>query len=111
MNTRPRLLGEDHPDTLTSMANLASTYWSQGRLREAGELGGSSHADDDENAWGGSSIHADEHGQPGINLLQSGTVEGGTGTNGSSRADQAELEGHREGSFSMNIAAGPISIP
>ncbi|RYP57748.1 hypothetical protein DL769_009308 [Monosporascus sp. CRB-8-3] len=30
--------GEDHPDTLTSMGNLASTYWSQGRWKEAEEL-------------------------------------------------------------------------
>ncbi|KAJ5449478.1 uncharacterized protein N7458_005927 [Penicillium daleae] len=28
-------LGEDHPSTLTSMANLASTYWKQGRLKQA----------------------------------------------------------------------------
>ncbi|KAF8336046.1 hypothetical protein F5887DRAFT_1079019 [Amanita rubescens] len=28
-------LGSDHPDTLTSMSNLASTYWSQGRWDEA----------------------------------------------------------------------------
>ncbi|OCK72871.1 hypothetical protein K432DRAFT_38395 [Lepidopterella palustris CBS 459.81] len=26
METRKRVLGEGHPDTLTSMANLASTY-------------------------------------------------------------------------------------
>jgi phosphoribosyl 1,2-cyclic phosphodiesterase len=32
------LLGEEHPDTLTSMNNLASTYGNQGKLREAAEL-------------------------------------------------------------------------
>ena len=32
------LLGDEHPDTLTSMANLASTYWNQGRWKEAEEL-------------------------------------------------------------------------
>jgi hypothetical protein len=26
------VLGEEHPDTLTSMANLASTYRNQGRV-------------------------------------------------------------------------------
>jgi putative hemolysin len=26
MQMRKRVLGEEHPDTLTSMANLASTY-------------------------------------------------------------------------------------
>jgi tetratricopeptide (TPR) repeat protein len=31
-------LGADHPGTLTSMANLASTYWNQGRWDEAEEL-------------------------------------------------------------------------
>lgn len=30
-----QLLGEEHPDTLTSMANVASTYWNQGRRKEA----------------------------------------------------------------------------
>ena len=30
--------GEDHPDTITAMANLASTYWNQGRWNEAESL-------------------------------------------------------------------------
>ena len=30
-----RVLGEEHPSTLTSMANLASTYRNQGRWNEA----------------------------------------------------------------------------
>ena len=38
METRRRVLGPEHPDTLTSMANLASTYSSQGRWTEAEEL-------------------------------------------------------------------------
>jgi Tetratricopeptide repeat len=33
-----RVLGHEHPDTLTSMGNLASTYWNQGRWTEAEEL-------------------------------------------------------------------------
>lgn len=32
------MLGEQHPHTLTSMANLASTYCNQGRWKEAEEL-------------------------------------------------------------------------
>jgi hypothetical protein len=32
---RERVLGPDHHSTLTSMANLASAMWDQGRLREA----------------------------------------------------------------------------
>jgi hypothetical protein len=35
METRKQVLGEEHPDTLTSMANMASTYWNQGRWKEA----------------------------------------------------------------------------
>ncbi|KAJ5393627.1 uncharacterized protein N7487_011268 [Penicillium crustosum] len=38
METRKTKLGEDHPDTLTSMANLASTYRNQGRWEEAEQL-------------------------------------------------------------------------
>jgi hypothetical protein len=39
METRRRVLGPEHPSTLTSMSNLASTYWNQGRWTEAEELG------------------------------------------------------------------------
>jgi hypothetical protein len=39
MESRKRVLGEDHPDTLTTMGNLALTYNSQGRWKEAEELG------------------------------------------------------------------------
>ncbi|KAF2842563.1 hypothetical protein M501DRAFT_1022519 [Patellaria atrata CBS 101060] len=38
MAMRKRVLGEEHPDTLTSMANLASTYRNQGRWKEAEKL-------------------------------------------------------------------------
>jgi tetratricopeptide (TPR) repeat protein len=38
METRKRVLGTEHPDTLTSMANLASTYRNQGRWDQAEEL-------------------------------------------------------------------------
>ncbi|ORY18336.1 hypothetical protein BCR34DRAFT_670856 [Clohesyomyces aquaticus] len=38
MQTRKRVLGEEHLDTLTSMANLASTFWNQGRWKEAEAL-------------------------------------------------------------------------
>jgi hypothetical protein len=31
-------LGVEHPSPLTSMANLASTFWNQGRWKEAEEL-------------------------------------------------------------------------
>lgn len=38
METRKRVLKEEHPDTLSSMANLAATYRNQGRWDEAIEL-------------------------------------------------------------------------
>ncbi|KAF2268799.1 hypothetical protein CC78DRAFT_454713, partial [Lojkania enalia] len=33
METRKRVLKDEHPHTLTSMANLASTYRNQGRWK------------------------------------------------------------------------------
>ena len=38
METRKRVLGAEHPDTLTSMANLAFTWKRQGRGAEAHNL-------------------------------------------------------------------------
>jgi len=34
VETRTRVLGAEHPDTLNSRANLASTYRNQGRWKE-----------------------------------------------------------------------------
>ena len=39
LETRKRVLGPDHPSTLASMANLASTYNNEGRCNEAEKLG------------------------------------------------------------------------
>jgi hypothetical protein len=38
LQARKRVLGTMHPDTLTSMNNLAWTYWKQGRWKEADAL-------------------------------------------------------------------------
>jgi hypothetical protein len=38
MQTRKRVLSDEHPDTLISINNLASTYSNQGRWKEAEEL-------------------------------------------------------------------------
>jgi hypothetical protein len=38
MRTRRGLLEAEHPEVLTSMANLASIFWNQGQLKEAEEL-------------------------------------------------------------------------
>ena len=38
VDMRKSILGAEHPDTLSSMRNLASTYSKQGRTKEAEEL-------------------------------------------------------------------------
>ena len=38
MEMRKKLLGAEHPSTLTSMGNLASTYLNKGRWNEAEQL-------------------------------------------------------------------------
>lgn len=38
LETSKRVLGSEHPSTITRKGNLASTYWYQGRLKEAEEL-------------------------------------------------------------------------
>ena len=38
VETRKRVLGQEHPSTLINMGNLASTFWNQGRWKEAEEL-------------------------------------------------------------------------
>ena len=38
VGVRKSVLGEEHPDTLTSIISLAVTYWNQGRWDEAEEI-------------------------------------------------------------------------
>jgi tetratricopeptide (TPR) repeat protein len=38
LQTMKRVLGDEHPNTLTSMNHLALTYWNQGQWKEAEEL-------------------------------------------------------------------------
>src|SRR5579859_4617255 len=38
VDIQTNIFGAEHPDTLTSMNNLASTYWSLGRLKKAAAL-------------------------------------------------------------------------
>ena len=38
LEARRRILGEEHPDTLRTMHNLASSYQSLGRTKEAAEM-------------------------------------------------------------------------
>ena len=39
METRKKVLGSEHPETLSSIGNLASKYQNQGGWKEAEELG------------------------------------------------------------------------
>jgi hypothetical protein len=43
MEKRKDVLGEEHPDTLMSMANLAATYRNQGRWKDVEILQSSTH--------------------------------------------------------------------
>ena len=38
IETKKRVLGQEHPSTLTSIGNLAVTYLNQGRWKEAKDL-------------------------------------------------------------------------
>ena len=73
MGTFKRVLGQEHPSTLTSMASLASTYRDQGRWKEAEEL-------EAQVMGAGKSVLGQEH---------SDTL--------TSVANLASTEGHREG--------------
>ncbi|EDN98515.1 hypothetical protein SS1G_13374 [Sclerotinia sclerotiorum 1980 UF-70] len=95
METRKRVLGQEHPNTLISMANLASTYRNQGRWEGGRRLGGASDGDEFEGVRAGASKHADQHGQLGFDILESGTLEGGRRLGGASDGD--EFEGVRAG--------------
>jgi len=52
------VLGEKHPDSLTSMGNLAVTYCSQGRLKEAVKVIGPGDQGQDGGCLARSSGHA-----------------------------------------------------
>ncbi|KAJ6144831.1 hypothetical protein N7470_008726 [Penicillium chermesinum] len=54
-------LSVDHPDTLISMANLASIYTKQGR-------------DKQDQAWQGLSRYISKHSQPRIDIMEQGPV-------------------------------------
>ncbi|KAF2679034.1 TPR-like protein, partial [Lentithecium fluviatile CBS 122367] len=71
IETRKRVLGEEHPSTLTSMANLASTYRNQGRCGGAAK---SSNENSNQAARSRPPKHADQHGQPGVNVQESRPV-------------------------------------
>ena len=75
--TPKAILGDGHPDTLTSMANLASTYWNQGRWEEVEKLELQSDGDSKDYTWGRPPFYVDEQGQPGVDILEPGSMRGG----------------------------------
>ena len=81
VETEKRVFREEHPDMLMSMANLVSTYWNQGRWKEAEQQ---------------SSRCADEHGEPHVDVQQSGTVEGGKTAAGSSLGGEKDRRPHEK---------------
>ena len=61
MQASQRVLGEEHPDKLTYMANLAVTYSNQGKHKEAQELKVqvTQMTHEQEGSWRGTSSHID----------------------------------------------------
>ncbi|APA11278.1 hypothetical protein sscle_07g060480 [Sclerotinia sclerotiorum 1980 UF-70] len=57
METSLRVLGQEHPDTLISMANLASDIPESGTLEGGRRLGGASDGDEKEGVRAGASFH------------------------------------------------------
>ena len=74
-----RLLGPEHPDTLTAQAELAESYWSAGRIGEAIAIGEQVAADrepaDGPPARPRPPRHPDRLGQPGRLVLVGGAHE------------------------------------
>ena len=104
---RKRVLGEEHPDTLTSMANLALTYLDQGQWTEAEQLSvqvlearmrilGKEHPDTQESVT--NLVSNRNQGQ------KSGMVEGG-------RAAGFQVSETRERALDLNEAIVSLDIP
>ena len=65
LEMRQQVLGDRHPDTLTSMSNLAAALQGMGQHAEAAELHQHSAGDEAAGAGGQSIRHAHQHEQPG----------------------------------------------
>jgi non-ribosomal peptide synthetase component E (peptide arylation enzyme) len=68
------VLGEEHPDTLTSMGNLASTYRNQGCWNDA-EMLEVVVMEMRKHVLGGAPRHLDKHGQSCIHIWEPGPLE------------------------------------
>lgn len=74
MQTREDVFGTEHPCTLTSRGNLAATYRNQKEVEESRRAGDISYGNEKEGYGMGVSRYADQHGQLGIDILESRTV-------------------------------------
>ena len=72
LKIRKRVFGQEYPDTLRNIGQL-SAYMQDPGLVEGG---------------GGASRHADEHGQPGVNVPEPWPAEGGREAAGAGDEDQ-----------------------
>ncbi|KAJ7825723.1 hypothetical protein B0H14DRAFT_3145159 [Mycena olivaceomarginata] len=82
-----RVLGEEHPDTLTSMANLASTL-EPGPLEGCRGARGGGDGDEEACPGRGASFHLDKHGQSRIHISEPGPLEGCRGARGGGDGDE-----------------------
>jgi hypothetical protein len=71
VETRKRVLGAEHLDTLTSMGNPACTYQNQGRWKDAEEPESDG---DEESSWCGASRHTNRHEQPCLYLSVANSI-------------------------------------
>ncbi len=90
METCKTKLGADHPDTLTSMANLASTYRNQGRWDEAETLEVQVMETRKTKLGADHPSHADQHEQPGVDVLEPGPVGRGRDARGAGDGDSQD---------------------
>ncbi|KEF61915.1 uncharacterized protein A1O9_03487 [Exophiala aquamarina CBS 119918] len=70
-----RVYGKDHPNTVTSVAKLASTFRDQGRLDKAANLQEEMMKTKKKVLGGGRPYHIDEYSKPCDHLAKSGSVE------------------------------------
>ena len=90
METRKRVLGEEHPETLASINNLASTFL-ESRAMEGGRRAVCANdRDEKEGARRGASRHADQHGQSGGDVQESRAMEGSQRAGGATDGDKGK---------------------
>lgn len=83
-------MGREHPDTLTSMEELAWTFWNQEREKVAEELLVQLVGTKTEVLACRTSFHTAQHGQPGVDVQGRSAVEGGGRARGASDGGSEE---------------------